>query len=430
MSEHLTVEKIRLYLSRQMKPAELLKADDHLAGCDLCFKQINDSPNARKAAGFDFLQSSPQDSEHLSYEQLEHYIDEKSDEIEREIADVHLQICPDCAAEMNGLLEMRKLIDADARNQTLSLPAAGENAKPNQIWSFFSGNYFPKFSLAAFMVLLAASLLGAFWLLSRRNSTQVAVTSPSNAVQPQNLPDSAQTPTVIAQPNANDAAQNNINSETNAIINLQNRTAPPDAIESLPPQYQTEIQRELADGHLDFPREINQLNNQTGKLMSGGTEEVPFALSSPIGKIIQSNRPEFRWNELTGAEGYIVSVTDENFNKVASSPKISAAAWQVDKPLARNKIYLWQVTAIKNGEEIKSPVRPAPDAKFKILDAAKSNEIERAKKQYGNSHLLLGILYANAGLLNEAEIEFQKLLRKNPKSELARRLLRQVQSKR
>lgn len=430
MSEHLTVEKIRLYLKRQMKPAELLRADDHLAGCDLCFKRIKDSLNAQKAAGFDFLQSSPEDSEHLSYKQLENYIDEKSDKIEREIADVHLQVCPDCAAEMNGLLEMRKLIDADERNQTFSLPAAGEKVKSNRIWSFFSGNYFPRFSLAALALLLVASLFGAFWLLRRQNSTEVAVTSPSNAVQPQNLPDSAQTPTVIAQPNAHDAAQNNINSETNAIISLQNRTAPPDAIESLPPQYQTEIQRELADGRLDFPRELNQLNNQTGKLMSGGIEEVPFALSSPVGKIIQSNRPEFRWNELTGAEGYIVNVYDENFNKAASSPKISASAWRVDKPLARNKIYLWQVTAIKNGEEIKSPARPAPDAKFKILDAAQLNEIERAKRQYGNSHLLLGILYANAGLINEAETEFQKLLRKNPKSELARKLLRQVQSKR
>ena len=372
MSEHLTNEKIKLYISRQMKSAELLMADDHLAECNLCFKQINDSRHASKAVNFDFLQSSPEESEHLSYEQLENYVDEKSDEIEREITDVHLQVCTDCRAEMNGLLEMRKLIEIDARKQTFAPPAAEKTAS-NQIWSFLSGKYFPRLSFAVLAILLTVSLFGAFWLLRRGNSTEVAVTSPSNADLPQNLQNSIQTPTVNVQPNANEVLPQNTNSETNNGANLQNQTAPSDEIESLPPQYQAEIQRELADGRLSIPPGINQLNNQTGKLMSGGTQEIPFALSSPVGKIIQTNRPQFRWNKLASAEGYIVNVTDENFNKVAGSPQISTTNWQIDKPLTRNKVYLWQVTAIKNGEEIKSPVRPAPDAKFKVLDAAKSN---------------------------------------------------------
>ncbi len=57
----------------------------------------------------------------------------------------------------------------------------------------------------------------------------------------------------------------------------------------------------------------------------------------------------------------------------------------------------------------------------------KANAIETAKKKYGNSRLLLGILYADAGMLDEAEREFQALLKKNPGSALARKLLRKVQ---
>ncbi len=429
MSEHLSVEKIQLYLSRQMMAAELLIADDHLAACDLCFKQINNSRYVQTSVNLDFFQSSPEEFEHLSYEQLENYVDEKSDDIEREIANVHFQICADCKTEMNGLLEMRNLIETPAQNQTFALPTA-EKTSSNRIWDFFQGNYFPRFGFASIAILLAVSLFGIFWLLSQENSTEVAVTSPSNDVLPQNLQNSTQISTVNIQPNANNVLPTNTNSDTDTRMNLQNETALPKEIESFPPKYQAKIQRDLADGRLSIPPEINQLNDKTAKLMSGGTQEIPFALSSPVGKIIQSNRPQFRWNKLAGAEGYIVNVYDEDFNEVAVSPQISDATWQVDKPLARNKIYLWQVTAIKNGEEIKSPVRPAPDAKFKVLDAAKSNEIEQAKRQFGNSHLLLGILYANAGLLSEAENEFQKLLRKNPKSELARKLLRQVQSKR
>lgn len=429
MSEHLTFEKIKLYLNSQMKPAELLMADDHLAACDLCFKQISGSDFGTNAPDFNFFTSSPAESEHLSYEQLENYVDEKSDEIEREIADVHLQVCADCKAEMNGLLEMRKLIGVDAQNQAF-VPLSDERTSSYQVWSLFSGKLFPGFGFAAILVLFAVSLLGIFWFLNRESSTEVAVTSPSNTDLPQNLQSPTQIPPVNVQPNSDEFSAQNTNSETNSGTNSQNRAAPPDEIESIPAQYRAKFQRELADGRLSFPPEINQLSNQTGRLMSGGTEEIPFALSSPVGKIIQSNRPHFRWNKLAGAEAYIVSVYDENFNKVAESPQISAATWQIDKPLARNKIYLWQVTAIRGGEEIKSPVRPAPDAKFKVLDAGKSNEIEQAKRLHGNSNLLLGILYANAGLLNEAESEFQKFLKKNPKSELTGKFLKQVRSKR
>src|SRR5687768_9796483 len=110
MSEHLSTEDITSYLKREMPPAELLKADDHLAQCESCFRKVKDSRFSGSAADTDFLRLSPEESEHLRYEQLEAYVDEKSDEAEREIADVHLKVCPDCLAELNGLIEMRNLI--------------------------------------------------------------------------------------------------------------------------------------------------------------------------------------------------------------------------------------------------------------------------------------------------------------------------------
>jgi hypothetical protein len=88
------------------------------------------------------------------------------------------------------------------------------------------------------------------------------------------------------------------------------------------------------------------------------------------------------------------------------------------------------VTATRNGEEIKSPVRPAPEAKFKVADQTSFNEIERVRRVGGNSHLLLGITYANAGLIDEAEREFQILLKNNPNSDVAKKLLSKVRSAR
>ena len=83
---------------------------------------------------------------------------------------------------------------------------------------------------------------------------------------------------------------------------------------------------------------------------------------------------------------------------------------------------------MKDGQEITSPRPPAPQARFRIIDKTKANELARAKRAYPSSHLTLGLLYADAGLLKEAEQEFRLLLRSNPNSPLARNLLRQVQS--
>lgn len=164
--------------------------------------------------------------------------------------------------------------------------------------------------------------------------------------------------------------------------------------------------------------------------MGEGQSGSPFALTNPIGRIVESDRPQFRWRPLKDAESYVVSIYDADFNKVAESPALRQPNWTAALRLKRGVVYQWQVTAVKDGQEIKSPVRPAPDAKFKVVDGAAANDIAAAKRQAGTSNLLLGILYANAGLLDEAERKFRTLLNQNPKSKVARKLLNKVRSAR
>jgi hypothetical protein len=160
--------------------------------------------------------------------------------------------------------------------------------------------------------------------------------------------------------------------------------------------------------------------------MGSDNGQNAFAVLDPLGNVLLSNRPTFRWSGLEGATGYVVEVYDEKFNAVATSPQLTALTWTTT--LSRGNVYSWQVKAMKDGQEIKSPRPPAPQAKFRILDQAKANEIANARRSYPSSHLTLGLLYAQAGLLREAEQEFRLLQRANPNSDLARNLLRQVQS--
>jgi hypothetical protein len=61
---------------------------------------------------------------------------------------------------------------------------------------------------------------------------------------------------------------------------------------------------------------------------------------------------------------------------------------------------------------------------------AKADEIARARRAYASSPLTLGLSYAQAGLLDEAERELHALHRANPNSAVVRRWLADVRATR
>ena len=80
-------------------------------------------------------------------------------------------------------------------------------------------------------------------------------------------------------------------------------------------------------------------------------------------------------------------------------------------------------------EELKAPGPEAPAAKFKALDHATAIKLARAKMSYAGRRLAPGLLYAEAGLLDEAERELKALVAANPRSQIAKNLLLDLRSK-
>jgi len=175
---------------------------------------------------------------------------------------------------------------------------------------------------------------------------------------------------------------------------------------------------------------LSELIGKSGVLMGPAEEGHPIALLSPVGTVVIGVRPVFRWRALADAEGYVVRIYDADFNEVAVSPQLTGTVWTAARSLERGRTYTWQLTARAGNKEIVSPIKPASDAKFMVLNQTKASELANAKNASGNSHLTLGILYAQSGLLDDAEREFQALLRTNPQSTLVRKLLRIVREKR
>jgi hypothetical protein len=193
---------------------------------------------------------------------------------------------------------------------------------------------------------------------------------------------------------------------------------------------QQKVKAALQTGRLEQPAALAQLTGRPSALLSESGNGLPFRLLGPLGQLVRSDRPTFRWRALQGAQSYKVVVTDIDLNEVETSPPLNTTEWRITQPLKHGDIYSWQVTALKDAVPITSPVLPAPQAKFKVIDRSTSEILQQAERAYPGSHLTLGVLYAYAGLLDEAERELRLLGRNNPRADIARRLLQSVQAMR
>lgn len=402
---HLTKEEFRSYVRRELRPDDILAVDDHLDSCPECMRLVegSNSPGSKSSLVAEILEL--EEIEHLTFEQLASYVDKQADKIERSIIELHLNDCDGCRADVAEMAALRDQIATADR-------APAEIARPVRWFGW-------KVLVPAFGLLVLG--IGLFLSLSAP-SADLATGPPE--VQ---IPEIDTPPGLEAELNTN-ATQN----DPALAISLRDGGGTIGVstdgtlvgVEGASPQLSQTLKNVLETGNLRVGEKVAIGN--TGVMMSGDREGVPFGLSGPVGKIVISQRPSFSWKPLAGAEGYSVKIFDENFTEVMSGDEVSGTSWTPTKPLPRGRNYLWQVAASKEGETVISPVRPAPEARFKIVDAADAESIETAEKKFPRSNLVRGIAYAKAGMLAEAEREFAALVRKNPDSALAQRLLQQA----
>lgn len=349
----------------------------------------------------------------------------------------HLASCADCAEEYQIALSAKEWAVASADRHAAAFPSRPvTNVLPSVVanerwWQRAAAGLFPVMkspALALGAVLSAILLATVGWLawqvLQKKEPKQeLATTSPSPITTSSATPVTTPTATVMPVPETLVAQLN----DGQALITLdtQGRLAGAD---NLPSTYQRMVKEAMTTQRIERSPSLTGLRVPSSSLRGGDEQENTFTLTEPVGKVVLSDRPVFRWSSLRGATGYVVEVYDEKFNQVASSPQLNAPSWTASQSLKRGGVYAWQVRASKDGQEVKAPRPNAPEATFRVLDQAKANEVTQARRAYATSHLTLGLIYAQAGLLDEAEGEFRALQKANPDSTVARRLLANVRA--
>ena len=200
-------------------------------------------------------------------------------------------------------------------------------------------------------------------------------------------------------------------------------------LEWLPAGWRKAVESALRARRVERPAVVEELSRQKETLLGIPSSTRKVLIVGPAGTVVESDQPLFRWRSLNGeASYYVVAVFDSRFNRVAKSGPLTATEWNCSQTLQRGATYIWQVTAFRDGEAIVSPSPPAPEARFRVLEQAAADELIRARQLRPTSHLTLGVLYARAGMADEAEQEFQALVESNPGSAAARSLLLSVRA--
>ncbi len=183
----------------------------------------------------------------------------------------------------------------------------------------------------------------------------------------------------------------------------------------------------LKTGRVTTPPVPSTSRGRTGILLGNVDRGAGFEVLSPVATVVEDVRPAFRWRALAGASSYVVLMRDEVSGEEIESPPVSGAEWTPDKPLVQGRTYAWMVEASAGEERYRAPAQDKPFACFRVLDAQQAREIALARKEWGGSHLMMGLLYARAGLRYEAAREFKALASANPASTVAKSLLSSVE---
>ena len=179
----------------------------------------------------------------------------------------------------------------------------------------------------------------------------------------------------------------------------------------LTPEQEQTVKTALRDPRLSVPAWTAELAGRREVLMGQGTAE-PSPLVSPVGTAVMEDQPTFRWKQVPGTRDYVVIVQDESAGQTLRSDPVAGTEWRPPQPLMRGKRYVWQL--VVGAASLPKP--PDPPARFYIVE----NDVAQRLSHLPDPHIIRAVLYAEAGLIDAAELELQAELREKPDSPIVR----------
>jgi hypothetical protein len=456
MTGHLSDSEIEQYRVRASRPDDLLAANEHLAQCPECYARFNPNPDVgrlyRSMLSALAVDETPL-SEHLIYDELAGVLDGLlcSDAADRCM--LHIEDCDECREDVEWL---RVFKDDLTRSRNAAKRAkVGEERAINRADTDEKGPHglaedvqrqygqagaYKLAVLAASILLIAGVALRLFTSGLRRENASLRGEVGQLRSDNETLRESDseleslrnQVAEVKAQHGEDDGSGRGpgpaalvVLKDGNGSVQLY-KDGSVKGIESAPANVQELVSKALASERIQVrPIHTTSIGKQ-GTLMGEQGNGNGFNVLQPVGTSVESARPTFRWTELPGAPGYTVLARDLASGPELSSGSLSGTTWTPAADLVRGHTYAWMVEANKAGKVLRAPSPNRPFAQFRVIGSAELEEVRTARSSWGNSHLVMAVVYGKAGLREEAERELKLLKEANSGSRVARALYQSI----
>lgn len=432
MANCLTPQGIDRYRKGALDSAdELLAVEGHLDACVDCRNALRADVRHAAVSLTHKLVPAVHESACLDANLLARYVNGKADVGDVEVVEIHTEDCPRCAQSLASLRASRQAVAPRlsplARLRALLAP-------PRRVLSL---------AASGVTAMVAAAALVSLWNKAEAERARSADLQAQVAAAQSQLTQEQQARQRQLQEDrqAYGRQMARVRQETETVQeglkvrigNLERQLAarPHPPVLAQPPrndagrQLLQTLETAVLQGVVNLPAQVASLTQGTDR--SGSSQGRPeISLLRPVATFVWEERPTLAAKPLDGATGYQVTIVnpDAPGTSIKTIP-LSISKWKVANALQRGQVYEWWVTARKKDRDVSSPV-----ARFRMLDKAQADAVTRAQRVYTGLPLTLGIVYAQAGLVDDAERAFQSVLKTNPKHPVATQLLRGLQADR
>lgn len=106
MTEHLSSEVVERFHQQALTPGDKRKIYSHIIVCDLCRERIvtpSVEQTALQSLTEQLMPEAHEEAYHLPFHLIAGYVEQTLDQIDRATAEMHLEDCAECAAEVTDL---------------------------------------------------------------------------------------------------------------------------------------------------------------------------------------------------------------------------------------------------------------------------------------------------------------------------------------
>ena len=400
--DHLSSQLQHRFLARLLSPEETLEVIKHLRECDSCREKLSALRSNKPGSVADTILPETPADDHPSGDSLGAYLDEDLSHPDKMDLEEHLRTCELCQKALADLKSFREELLQSPTQKYVPAAAISRPTGTSDKRSFRAER--PRFFSWFNQPFVFAGVAATAALLAVVATVAVRSRGPSG--------------------NAGNGEVAIVDGNSRMFLGPNGIVNPPAGLPTT--ELATLNKLESPVWHNEPPAlsptikdALNDLKRAPSVLLGQPSANVPFHVLSPIRTLIESMRPTFEWGNAPGAASYTVHVIadDRTQEEVATSPAIPGAAadltdrtWTISQSLKPGKRYRWYVTAVIENQEIDTPGMEEPQAKFSVLSEEDLTRLDDLKKQNSHNRLLQGLLNLDAGLLDDAQNDFQALL--------------------